>query len=385
MQQNHKGAGMKFFIIAGESSGDVHGANLAKELIKLYPEASLYGTGGNNLKVLGQKQYFTVQEMAIIGFVEVFKKLPLIFNMFSTIEKAIKEEKPDAVILIDYPGFNLRLAKKLKKYNIPVIYFVAPQFWVWHYSRIYTLKEYCDLVISIFPFEMQYFEKEGVNAIYAGNPVIDNFKYRFNNKDEFLKALSFTGERKIIGILPGSRKKEIRLLMPAFVSAALEYDNIDFVVSRADTIDEELLMSFIPENSNIKVLEKAQYDIMKHSDFIWACSGTVTLETAIMEKPMIIAYSASKINVFLAKKLSNLRTIGLPNIIAGYELMPEVHCIGEGSAKKEMIIEAYNKALNNIDKINSELKNISAQFKGKTPSKTAAAKIAELLDSKKGE
>lgn len=374
---------MKFFIIAGEASGDVHGANLAKELLKLYPKASFYGTGGVNLKALGQKQYFTDRDMAIIGFVEVFKKLPFIFKMFSTIEKAIVEEKPDAVILIDYPGFNLRLAKKLKKYNIPVIYFVAPQFWVWHYSRIFTLKNYCDMVISIFPFEMPYFEKEGVNAYYVGNPIIDNFKFRFENKEEFLKETSFKGDRKIIGILPGSRKKEINLLMPAFMDAALEYDNIDFVISKADNIDKDLLMSYVKEKSNIKVLEKAQYDIMKYSDFIWACSGTVTLETAVMERPMIIVYSASKINVFLAKKLSNLRTIGLPNIMAGYEFLPEVHCIGEGSAKKELIITAYNKALDNLDNIKSKLAKISQQFIGKTPSKTAAKLIYDLLENKK--
>lgn len=374
---------MKFFIIAGEASGDVHGANLAKELFKLYPKASFYGTGGVNLKALGQKQYFTDRDMAIIGFVEVFKKLPFIFKMFSTIEKAIVEEKPDAVILIDYPGFNLRLAKKLKKYSIPVIYFVAPQFWVWHYSRIFTLKNYCDMVISIFPFEMPYFEKEGVNAYYVGNPIIDNFKFRFENKEEFLKETSFKGDRKIIGILPGSRKKEINLLMPAFMDAALEYDNIDFVISKADNIDKDLLMSYVKEKSNIKVLEKAQYDIMKYSDFIWACSGTVTLETAVMERPMIIVYSASKINVFLAKKLSNLRTIGLPNIMAGYEFLPEVHCIGEGSAKKELIITAYNKALDNLDNIKSELAKISQQFIGKTPSKTAAKLIYDLLENKK--
>ena len=370
---------MKFFIVAGEASGDVHGANLARELLKIYPNAEFSGTGGINLKSLGQKQYFTDSDMAIIGFVEVFKKLPFIFNMFSTLENAVAEEKPDAVILIDYPGFNLRFAKKLKKYNIPVIYFIAPQFWIWHYSRIFTLKEYCNLTISILPFEMEYFKKENVNAVYVGNPVIDNFKFNFSNKNEFLKTLSFSGNRKIVGILPGSRKREISSLMSAFIDAALEYDDIDFVISKADNISDELIKQFVPEKNNIKILPKAQYDIMKYSDFIWACSGTVTLETAIMKKPMIIVYSASKINVFLAKKLSNLRTIGLPNIIAGYELLPEVHCVGEGSAKKELVIEAYNKALSNIDAINEELAKISAVFEGKTPSKTAAENIAEIL------
>ncbi len=373
---------MKFFIVAGEASGDVHGANLAKELLKIYPNAELTGTGGINLKSLGQKQYFTDTDMAIIGFIEVFKKLPFIFNMFSTLEDAVKVEKPDAIILIDYPGFNLRFAKKIKKYNIPVIYFIAPQFWIWHYSRIFALKQYCDLTISILPFEMKYFDKENVNAEYVGNPVIDNFKFRFNDKQDFLNKISYTGKRKIIGILPGSRKREISSLMPAFIDAALEYDDVDFVISKADNISDELIRQYVPEKDNIKILPKAQYDIIKYSDFIWACSGTVTLETAIMQKPMIIVYSASKINVFLVKRLSTLRTIGLPNIIAGYEFLPEVHCIGEGSAKKDLIIEAYNKALSNIDKIKEELAKISLLFEGKTPSKTAAEKIVMLLKNK---
>lgn len=373
---------MKFFIVAGEASGDVHGANLARELLKIYPNAEFSGTGGINLKKLGQKQYFTDSDMAIIGFIEVFKKLPFIFNMFSVLEKAVAEEKPDAVILIDYPGFNLRFSKKIKKYRIPVIYFIAPQFWVWHYSRIFSLKQNCDLTISIFPFEMDYFKKENIPAVYVGNPVIDNFKFSFADKKDFLEKTSFSGKRKIIGILPGSRKREIVSLMPAFIGAALEYDDIDFVVSKADNISDELIREYVPEKENIKILPKAQYDIMKYSDFIWACSGTVTLETAIMKKPMIIAYSSSKINVFLIKKLSSLRTIGLPNIISGYELLPEVHCIGENSARKEMIIEAYNRALLNIDNITEELKKISSLFENRTPSKTAAEKIAELLEKR---
>lgn len=371
---------MKFFIVAGEASGDVHGANLAKEILKMYPDAEFFGTGGTHLKSLGQKQYFTDTDMAIIGFIEVIKKLPLVFKMFSTLEKAIVEEKPDAIILIDYPGFNLRFAKKIKKYNIPVIYFIAPQFWVWHYSRIFVLKDYCDLVISIYPFEMDYFQKENINAVYVGNPIIDNFKFNYKDKKDFLEATCFSGNRPIIGILPGSRIKEIVSLMPAFIEAVLDYDNVDFVISKADNISEELIKQYVPKKSNIKILAQSQYDIMKYSDFIWACSGTVTLETAIMQKPMIIVYSASKINVFLIKRLSNLRTIGLPNIIAGYEFLPEVHCVGEGSAKKEMIINAYNKALLNKDKIMEELAKISVMFVGKTPSKTASRNILKLLN-----
>lgn len=370
---------MKFFIIAGEASGDVHGANLVKELKKLYPDATFSGTGGPNLKELGQHQYFTAREMAIIGFVEVLKKAPLIFSLFKTIKKAVIKEEPDVVILIDYPGFNLRMAKILKKLGKKVIYFISPQFWVWNYKRIYTLRDYTDLTISILPFEMQYLEKENVKSVYVGNPIIDNFKFRFDNKEEFLKHLNFSGNRKIIGILPGSREREIVGLMESFISAAKNYDDIDFVISKADSIDMELLKKYVPEKSNFRILEKAQYDIIKHSDFLWACSGTITLEASVFEKPMIIVYTTSKLNIVIAKMVSKLRVFGLPNIMQGKEFLPEVHCIGDLKQRTERIIEGYNKALENIDSIKEELSKISVQFLGKTPSKTAAYEISKII------
>lgn len=373
---------MKIFLVAGEASGDVHGSNLVKELLKIYPNAEISGTGGINLKKLGQKQYFTIDDMAIIGFVEVLKKAPFIFKMFSVIEKAIVEENPDIIILVDYPGFNLRLAKKIKKYNKKVVYYIAPQFWVWNYGRIYKLRDYCDLVVSIYPFEMKYFEKEGVNAVYAGNPVTDNFRFNCESRDEFIKFAGISGNGDVIGILPGSRKREIELLMPVFMDAAGEYKDKEFVVSKADNISEELISKYTKGMDNVKIVSHGQYDIMKYSDFLWACSGTVTLEAAILKKPMIIVYSASKINVWLAKRLSNLRNIGLPNIMQGYEFLPEVHCVGEGSGRKEMIISAYEKALSNRDKINQELEKISEQFTGREPSRLAAEKISELIDNK---
>ena len=373
---------MKFFIIAGEASGDVHGANLVREIKKIYSDAEFYGTGGPALKELGQHQYFTAREMAIIGFVEVIKKAPLIFSLFKTINKAVKEVDPDVIILIDYPGFNLRMAKKLKKQGRKVVYFIAPQFWVWNYKRIYTLRDYTDLTISILPFEIPYLEKEKVNSIYVGNPIIDNFKFRFNTKEEFLNYCGFSGNRKIIGILPGSREKEITGLMESFMEAAKTYPDIDFVISKADSIELDLIEKYVPKLNNFKILEKAQYDIIKYSDFLWACSGTITLEASVFEKPMIIVYTANKFNILIGKMVSKLRVFGLPNIMQGKEFLPEVHCIGDLKQRKERIIEGYNTALNNIENIKEELSEISVQFLGKTPSKTAAIEISKIIEQK---
>lgn len=365
---------MKIFIIAGEASGDIHGYNLAKELMKLIPDISLYGTGGEKLKSLGQKQLFTDKDMAIIGFDGVIKKLPFILKMFKETEKAVRKEKPDAVILVDYPGFNLRMAKRLKKYGMPIIYFIAPQFWVWNYRRIYTLRDYCDLTISIYPFETEALKKEGVASVYAGNPVIDNFRFRFNDKNEFLSAAGLSSDLPVIGVLPGSRLKEVSSLMPVFAAASQRYKGqFQFVVSRADSIPDDYMREY---SGGLSFLSGAQYDIMKYSDFIWACSGTVTLETAIMGKPMIIAYTSSWFNLFLAKRLSKLRTVGLPNIMSGYEFLPEALGV---KITPEDIVRCTEKALSNIDRIKNELGKISSQFIGMTPSRTAAAEIYSLL------
>lgn len=367
---------MRFFIIAGEASGDVHGANLANALKSVYPEATFSGTGGVCLKALGQKQYFTADEMSIIGFAEVIAKLPFIFKMFSTLEKAVVEEKPDAVILIDYPGFNLRMAKRLKKYNIPIIYFIVPQFWVWDYKRIFALRDYCDLCISILPFELDYFQKEGVNAVYVGNPVIDNFKFRYENKEDFLSASCLSGSKPVIGLLPGSRVKEVSGLLPAFIGAAKSYkDKYDFVIGRAGSISEDLISEYT-QGTDIKYLSDAQYDIMKYADFIWVCSGTATLETAIFQKPMLIAYTSSFINIFVVKRLTKIRTAGLPNIIDKSAFIPEII---SAHVQPSDIVECHEKVLANLDGIKSRLTKISSLFIGLNPSFLAAKEISSLL------
>lgn len=369
---------MKIFLIAGETSGDIHGYNLVTELQKIYKNIDLVGTGGKRLKSLNQKQYFTEEEMAIIGFDAVIKKLPFIFKMFKVLEKAVREEKPDVIILVDYPGFNLRMAKKLKKYGIPIVYFISPQFWVWNYKRIYILRDYCDITFSIYPFETEVLQKEGVNSVYIGNPVIDNIKFKYDDIDTFLKAGNLDKNKKIIGILSGSRKKEISSLLPIFVEASKRYsDDYQFVISRASSIEMDYIKDFA---GDITVLSDCQYDIIKYSDFIWACSGTVTLETAILKKPMIIVYKSSRFNFYIAMLLSKLRMVGLPNIINGDKFIPEV--LG-WDIKADDIIIATDLALNDIDNINEKLEKISSMFTGLTPCKKAAEEIYSLLENNK--
>ncbi len=366
-------------ILAGEASGDVHGSNLARELSKYYKDATFIGTGGTKLAELGQKQYFTADEMAIIGFVEVFKRLPFILKMFKTLEQVVIDEKPDAIILIDYPGFNLRFAKKMKKYGIPVIYFIVPQFWVWHYSRIYTLRDYCDLSLAILPFEAEALKKEGVNSAYVGNPIIDNRKFKYADRQDFIKSVGIKGDKKLIGILPGSRKREIEGVLRPLLEASKQYsDEYEFVVSKADNLDMKYIADIVDEYGH-KIVTSAQYDIMKYADYIWACSGTVTLECAIMQVPTLIVYQSSKANLWLIKTISRVKYAGIANIINGDQFLPEVI---ESDLQPNQIIDAHKYLLANEADIRATLSKISALFEGYEPCKRAVEEISSLLASK---
>ncbi|MEF3255564.1 MAG: lipid-A-disaccharide synthase, partial [Deferribacterales bacterium] len=314
----------KIFLIAGEESGDIHGANMIRHL-KEMTDFSLYGTGGKKLKELGQHQYFDITEMTIIGVGQVISKFSFILNMFKVLRNKLIEVDPDLVILIDYPGFNLRFAKFAKEKGFKVIYYIAPQIWAWHYSRVNLIKWYIDKVYCILPFEEDIFKKEGVNALYVGNPIIDNINFKYKSKDHFIRCYGLNNDnKKVIGLLPGSRKKEIMNNMPIFVEAInLLSDKYRFILAKAGSVKEEWIEPYL-QNLNIPIVEDAQYDLMKYSDLLWCCSGTATLEAAIIGTPAIIVYKVSGISLFVLKKIIKNRWIGLPNIILNKTIFPEL-------------------------------------------------------------
>jgi lipid-A-disaccharide synthase len=317
----------KIFLIAGEASGDIHGANMIRHLNKV-TDFSLYGTGGNNLKELGQLQYFDVADMTIIGISEVVQKLPFIVKMFKTLKKKLLEVDPDLVILIDYPGFNLRFAKYAKKHGYKVIYYIAPQVWAWHYSRIKAIKKYIDFVYCILPFEEEIFKSEGIPALYVGNPIMDQIKFRFESKDQFLKYCNITDGKPIVGLLPGSRKKEIEDNMPVFRKAIEQFHGrYNFILAKAPSVKDEWLNRYL-EGVDIKIIEDG-YDVMKYADLLWCCSGTATLEAAIIGTPAIVVYKLSAftmvfINILIFLKIIKIKMIGLPNIVLGEQIFPEL-------------------------------------------------------------
>ncbi|MBZ4672568.1 MAG: lpxB [Deferribacteraceae bacterium] len=365
---------MKIFLIAGEESADIHGSNMIRHLKKM-ADFSLFGTGGARLKSLGQEQYFDINQMTIIGLDEIVKKSSLIFNMFKTLKAKLVEVNPDLVVLIDYPGFNLRFAKIAKKLGFKVVYYIAPQVWAWHYSRINKIREYVDLVLCILPFEEELFKAERINAKYVGNPIIDNIKIKYSSKDEFIK--SFGLDNKLtIGILPGSRRKEIDNLMPEIIKAYKNLkDRYNFVLAKASNVDKSLIEQYT-ESTSIKVLEDANYDVMKYSDLLWICSGTATLEAAILQTPMILLYKVGKITEFLGRILIKAKFIGLPNIIANKQIIPELI---QGEMNCDNILHHTNQMLGNMTTVKDDLKRLSNYFLNLNPSEIAAKEIYSLL------
>ncbi|MDR2884790.1 MAG: lipid-A-disaccharide synthase [Deferribacteraceae bacterium] len=382
---------MKLFIIAGEPSGDVHAANLVKEIQSQLESAGqssaveLYGTGGPNLLQLGQLRLSDVQSMAVIGFDAAIKKIPFLLDLSKRLKAQIDLVNPDAIILVDYSGFNLRFAKMLHKSGntAPVIELVAPQVWIWHYSRVKTLAKCFQKVLCILPFEEKLLRDEGVNAVYIGNPVTDNIKFRHVSKESFAASYSLDPAREIIGLIPGSRPREVASLMPVMMEALRKLKSEggklpQFVLAQADAVTDELLAQYLDKTLDITVIKGATPEVMKFSSLLWICSGTATLEAAIIGTPMIIMYQTSRFNEIIAKLITSRRIIGLPNIVAGDKLIvPELlskDCNGENLAK------THKEMMPNLAQYRTALQTIGELFAGQEPMKNAAREVLATID-----
>jgi lipid-A-disaccharide synthase len=376
---------LKLFIVAGEPSGDIHAANVVREILSRYKPSSdaqtpeLSGTGGAALAALGQKQYANVSELTAIGFVDVIKKIPFLIKLAARMEAHIKQDAPDVILLMDYAGFNLRFAKRIKKYNIPVVLFAAPQVWIWHYSRVKTLAKYFDKVLCLLPFEEDLLRKEGVKAVYIGHPASDTLGYASPDRESFCGRFSLDPKKTVVALAPGSRPREIRYLMPVMISAAKTLEGekpAEFILAKANSVPREAIQAYIPEGLNVKIVEGETPEIFKHADIIWICSGTATLEAGILGTPMIILYKAPLIDVLIIKLLTNLRTIGLPNIILGNMAAPEV--LGK-ECTPENLLRVTAEVLEKSGEYRAMLAPLNELFASKTPLKNAAQEILELI------
>ena len=343
----------KVMIIAGEASGDLHGANLVRAMLAERPGLSFSGMGGNNLIGAGVNVLFDAKKIAVVGLAEVFSHLPDIFAAQKILKTALKEKRPALLILIDFPDFNLMLAKVAKKLGIPVFYYITPQVWAWRSGRVKTIAARVDQIGVILPFEEEFFRERGLDAEYVGHPLLDSV-HTSMSREEFCAEHNISNDDLLIGLLPGSRKKEISGLFPTLLQTAerLQKSNesqrkIVFFVPLASTISkEEIRDNGLNEFGNgldVRIIRENRYDMMAACDAAVVASGTVTLELALLETPMVVIYKVSNGTYKLGRLLvnKNLTNFSLVNLIAGEEVVPELI---QGDVNPERI-EAELKAI----------------------------------------
>lgn len=341
----------KIFIVSGEESGDLHGEALITSLKKLMPALEVGGMGGERMRQAGLAG-FDSKEVSVVGIVEVIEKLPAILRTFKGLKKLLVEGKFDAVVLIDFPDFNLRFAKEAKKLGVPVIYYISPQVWAWRRGRVRKIAGLVDKMLVVFPFEDGLYREAGVDVEYVGHPLVDRAASGLT-KEDAKKALGISPGVSCISILPGSRTGEIRRTLPVMLKASeligkgLKERPV-FLLPAANSIAGSLLDEFLKDSPlDIKVLRSRMYTALRASDAAMVTSGTATLETALIGTPMAIVYRMSPISYGVAKALIKVKYAGLPNIVAGREVVPELI---QGKATPENIAREILSILNDEEK-----------------------------------
>ncbi|MCP4402215.1 MAG: lipid-A-disaccharide synthase [bacterium] len=316
----------RIMIVTGEASGDLHGAHLVHALKKQLPSAETSGVGGIHLQEEGIRLLSSSDELAVVGVVEVIKKIKTVFQVYKRLSRYLKEQRPDLLILVDYPEFNLRLARVAKKFGVPIVYYISPQVWAWRSGRVKLIQRLVKKMIVIFPFEREFYQQHGVDVEWVGHPLSESVKTSLS-RDEFCQQHQLDPVLPIVGLLPGSRESEVERLLPVMAEAAqrLHAQNpaIQFVLPLASSLENSLLLKdSLPPF--VHLIRRQTYETIHAADLIVTASGTVTVETAILETPMVITYIVSPFTYWLGRKLIKVPFIGMVNLIAGKEVAAEL-------------------------------------------------------------
>ena len=349
---------MKYFIIAGEQSGDLHGSNLVEELFRCDKLAEIECWGGDLMESAGATLVMHYRNTAFMGFVGVLKNLGAIKRNFTICKQQISEFKPDVVILIDYPGFNFRIAEFAKKSGLRVFYYISPKLWAWKEGRVRRVRKYVDRMYIIFPFEVDFYRKHNIEVEYRGNPLLDETEKKlkaFPSGDDIRKSLGL-GNKPVIALLAGSRKSEVRDILPEMLKAVYHFPDHQFVLAGVKNLPDELYHSILSDYPVILIKDKT-YEILYVSEAALVKSGTATLETALFTIPQVVCFKADLISMIIGWIVIRVKFISLVNLIAGYEavkeliqyslneknLVSELKAILPGGSKREKILEDYNK------------------------------------------
>lgn len=315
-------------IVAGEASGDIYGADLAREALNLDANLHFFGIGGARMREAGVETLVDSADMAVVGLIEVLRHFDVISQAFLKLKQILIKNPPSLLILIDYPGFNLRLAKVAKKAGVKVLYYISPQIWAWRQGRVKKIAALVDHMAVILPFEASFYEKARVPVTFVGHPMLDLVKVAIT-RQQAAESFHLDPSRKIAGLFPGSRRSELEKLLPVIVDSARllkqRFPDLQFVVPLASTLkEEEILPLFTASGIDVTITRDRIHDLIRACDAIVSVSGTVTLEIALVGTPMVIIYKLSPLTYQLAKRLVKIKNIGLCNIVAGKTVVKEL-------------------------------------------------------------
>jgi len=378
-----KGNKRNIMIIAGEVSGDILGGELSEELKRIDSEIKLCGIGGDKMKQAGVEIVCHINRLAFLGFAEVIRHIPFVKKVQNDLVEVIKEKNIKHIIMIDYPGFNLNFAKKIKPLGVKILYYVSPQVWAWGKGRIKKIKRLVRKMFVVFSFEEKIYSDEGIDVEFVGHPLLDRInKYDYLTKEKFIESYNLDPAKDILLVLPGSRKFEIEKIFPACVKAALRLKkefNLQIVVAGASNIEEKLFAGISPL-SEYKIIKNRNYELMKYSKVGIIKSGTSTLESGLFGLPMVIVYKTSRLTYFISKSLVSLKNIGMANIISGENVVPELI---QHDVNPESIYREVKKILSDgdlFDSIKRKLLTIKSKLGSEGAAKRTARSIYSLLN-----
>lgn len=336
-------ASMKLYVIAGEPSGDLHGSNLLKALFEMHPDLQCRVWGGDKMQAAGGNLVKHYKDLAFMGFVEVIKNLRTILGNISFCKKDILEFQPDALVLIDYPGFNLRIAKWAKKQGIRVVYYISPQIWAWHRSRVYDIRRDVDKMLVILPFEQAFFKEYGMDVEYVGHPLLDALKNEPPHQEN-------DRQTPVVALLPGSRQQEVQRILPEMLAVTKDFPEYKFVVGGTSSLTRKYYHGFLKDYPNVELVTGATYALLGKSYAALVKSGTSTLETALLDVPQVVCYAGNPVSYQIAKRLIKVKYISLVNLIADRPLVRELiqHDLNREnlkSALQEILTDKYRQEI----------------------------------------
>ncbi|ROI01120.1 MULTISPECIES: lipid-A-disaccharide synthase [unclassified Chryseobacterium] len=367
---------MKYYIIAGEASGDLHGSNLMKALKQKDPDAEFRFWGGDLMKAQGGTLVKHYRDLAFMGFLEVIMNLRTILNNIKFCKEDIRKNRPDVLILVDYPGFNLRIARFAKELGIKVVYYISPQLWAWKEGRVEIIKKYVDEMMVILPFEEDFYRKHGVHSHFVGHPLLDAISDLQEINPETFKKENGFNEKEIIALLPGSREQEVEKMLEIMLSVRPHFNNYQFVIAGAPSLPKEFYQKYVDDN--VHFVSNRTYDLLRCSKAALVTSGTATLETALLNVPEVVCYRGSQISYAIAKRLvKNINYISLVNLIMDREVVKELI---QSDLNTKNLVDELNKILSGEkrDQVLNDYRLLREKLGGKGASAHAADVILKV-------